>query len=284
GGAAPARPHDCQASAGPRWHRRRFPPPLRRFIAHWHARPDPPRRGSSAAAHGRRTATRHRLVPAAPASIRRPRSDPALRASRPGVRRRPPAGSIRSSRSGASASGHAPRLVRRTAARLAAQPMSRFKQRMIRAFDAAASYDDVATVQQQVASALAGRIAALALPERARILEVGCGTGFVAAAMPSLPRGSDWLMTDVSPAMVKRARQRFLGQSGYRFAVLDAEHPVFNTPEEPFDLVCSSLAAQWFEDLPKALEQLFQLLNPGGYLLISTLGAGTFAEWRAAHD
>jgi malonyl-CoA O-methyltransferase len=162
--------------------------------------------------------------------------------------------------------------------------MSRFKQRMIRAFDAAAGYDDVATVQQQVASALAGRIAALALPAQARILEVGCGTGFVAAALPSLPQGADWLMTDVSPAMVKRARQRFQGQIGYRFAVLDAEHPRFEAPEEPFDLVCSSLAAQWFEDLPKALEQLFQLLNPGGYLLVSTLAAGTFVEWRGAHD
>ena len=162
--------------------------------------------------------------------------------------------------------------------------MSRFKQRMIRAFDAAAGYDRVATIQQQVASALASRIAALPLPEHARILEVGCGTGFVAAAMPSLPQGADWLMTDVSPAMVKRARQRFQGQIGYRFAVLDAEHPTFDAPEEPFDLVCSSLAAQWFEDLPKALEQLFRLLSPGGHLLVSTLAAGTFAEWRAAHD
>jgi malonyl-CoA O-methyltransferase len=162
--------------------------------------------------------------------------------------------------------------------------MSSFKQRMIRAFDAAAGYDQVATIQQQVAAALARRIVALPLPPQARILEVGCGTGFVAAALPSLPQGADWLMTDVSPAMVRRARQRFQGQIGYRFAVLDAEHPGFDAPEQPFDLICSSLAAQWFEDLPRALGQLFRLVNPGGHLLISTLAAGTFAEWRAAHD
>lgn len=162
--------------------------------------------------------------------------------------------------------------------------MTSFKQRIIRAFDAASGYDEVATIQQQVATALARRIAALPLPPDARILEVGCGTGFVAAAMESLPQGADWLMTDVSPAMVKRARQRFQGRAGFRFALLDAEHPAFDVPEEPFDLICSSLAAQWFEDLPKALGQLFRLLKPGGYLLVSTLAAGTFAEWRAAHE
>jgi malonyl-CoA O-methyltransferase len=161
--------------------------------------------------------------------------------------------------------------------------MSAFKQRMIRAFDAAAGYDEAAVIQQQVAQALARQIADLALPPKARILEVGCGTGFVAAAAP-LPDRGDWLMTDVSPAMVKRARDRFEGLPGYRFAVLDAENPQLEPPEKPFDLVCSSLAAQWFEDLPNALERLFLLLKPGGYLLISTLTAGTFAEWRAAHE
>lgn len=162
--------------------------------------------------------------------------------------------------------------------------MSASKQRMIRAFDAAADYDRLATLQQQVAAALAGRIAAPSLPAGARILEVGCGTGFVAAALPSLPDGADWLMTDVSPAMVERARKRFGGRAGYRFAVLDAEHPRFDSPEGAFDLVCSSLAAQWFEDLRSALERIFRLLKPGGRLLVSTLAKGTFAEWRAAHE
>lgn len=162
--------------------------------------------------------------------------------------------------------------------------MSAFKQRMIRAFDAAAGYDQAAAVQQRVAASLAQRIAALPLPRYARILEVGCGTGFVAAAMASLPQGADWLMTDVSGAMVRRARQRFHGQPAYRFAILDAESPHFETVEKPFDLICSSLAAQWFEDLAGALGRLFRLLKPGGHLLLSTLAADTFAEWRAAHE
>jgi malonyl-CoA O-methyltransferase len=155
-----------------------------------------------------------------------------------------------------------------------------FKQRVVRAFDAATDYDRLAGIQQQVAAALARRIGGL--PEGARVLEVGCGTGFVAAAVED--HAADWLMTDVSPAMVERSRKRFGERPGYRFAVLDAEHPQFATPEGPFDLVCSSLAAQWFENMPQALEQLFGLLKPGGRLLVSTLAEGTFAEWRAAHE
>jgi len=172
-------------------------------------------------------------------------------------------------------------MVRGAAARLDAEPVTGFKQRVIRAFGAASQYDRLAYVQQQVAAALAQRIGALSA--QARILEVGCGTGFVAAAMPALPEGTDWLMTDVSPDMVERSRLRFGGRPPFRFAILDAEHPSFETQEPPFDLICSSLAAQWFENLEPTLGQLFGLLKPGGRMLVSTLANGTFAEWHAAH-
>ena len=161
--------------------------------------------------------------------------------------------------------------------------MTAFKQRMIGAFDSAERYDSFAFVQQQVAETLARRILATSLREGARILEVGCGTGFLAAAAQPLPEGADWLMTDVSPAMVERSRIR-LGRNGYRFAVMDAEAPGLAGAEAPFDLICSSLAAQWFEKLEETLSRLSRLLRPGGQLLLSTLTAGTFAEWRNAHE
>ncbi|HEX4098009.1 MAG TPA: dethiobiotin synthase, partial [Caulobacteraceae bacterium] len=50
-----------------------------------------------------------------------------------------------------------------------------------------------------------------------------------------------------------------------------------------FDLVCSSLAFQWFEDPEPALGRLKALLAPGGWLAFSTLANGTLAEWRQAH-
>ncbi|SFR75933.1 methyltransferase [Sphingomonas jatrophae] len=150
-----------------------------------------------------------------------------------------------------------------------------------RAFDRAADYDRHAQVQREVAGWLADTLVPLAA-SGARILEVGCGTGFVAAA--ALPRldGVDWLMTDIADGMLARARARLGGQPGVRFGLTAGDR--LNLPDEAaFDLVCSSLAAQWFDDLPGALAGLMAVLRPGGTLLVTTLMAGTFAEWQRAH-
>lgn len=63
---------------------------------------------------------------------------------------------------------------------------------------------------------------------------------------------------------------------------MDGEAPVFEGPR--FDLILSSLAFQWFEDLPLALARLHALLRPGGSLYFATMGAESFASWRAAHE
>ena len=52
--------------------------------------------------------------------------------------------------------------------------------------------------------------------------------------------------------------------------------------EGGFDLICSSLAFQWFADLPTALTGLRRLLAPGGQMIFTTLGAGSFGRWHAA--
>lgn len=160
------------------------------------------------------------------------------------------------------------------------------RDRIRRAFAAAPDYDGEARIQREVADRLAARIAALDLPARPRVLEIGCGTGFLTGALIAAGVGpGDWLVTDIAPEMVERCRTRFAdAQSGgtMRFAVLDGEH---GAPEGgPFDLICSSLAVQWFDDAPAALARLAGLLAPGGHLVVTTLGAGSFAQWRAAHE
>lgn len=150
--------------------------------------------------------------------------------------------------------------------------------RIARAFDAAAAYDAHAVVQRQVADWLAERIVAVA-PPAPRVLEVGCGTGFLTGA--TLPRlvHPDWLMTDIAPAMLARG---MAAHPGVRGRVMDGEYP--DLPgEAPFDLIVSSLAVQWFGDLDAGLRRLAGLLAPGGRMLATTLVEGTFAAWHEAH-
>jgi malonyl-CoA O-methyltransferase len=158
------------------------------------------------------------------------------------------------------------------------------RARIRQAFAQAPDYDGQARVQREVAAALAARIAALDLPAAPRVLEIGCGTGFLTGALLAEGIGGDWLVTDIAPEMVERCRTRIAvppqGPS-LRFAVLDGEHGAL--PEGPFDLICSSLAVQWFDDAPAGLARLAQRLAPGGHLIVTTLAPGSFAEWRAAH-
>lgn len=141
---------------------------------------------------------------------------------------------------------------------------------------AAATYESAARAQVWAAERLVERLDTLAAP--VSVLELGCGTGLLTRRLDAaLPTGSRIFATDLSPAMIAAARTLLPNVS---FAVMDAEAPHV---AGPFDLIVSSLAAQWFADLPTALARLSALLAPGGRLLLATLGSGTFAQWKDAH-
>lgn len=162
--------------------------------------------------------------------------------------------------------------------------MSTRKDRLRRAFDAAAStYDANAVIQRVVAGRLAEQLGATIWPDRPRILEIGCGTGFLTAALRERIGPARWTLTDLSPSMLTACRRR-LGASGDAdFRVMDGELPDL-APEERFDLICASLSFQWFDDLPGGLKRLLKHLAPGGTLAFATLAGGSLREWLQAHE
>lgn len=154
------------------------------------------------------------------------------------------------------------------------------KDRIAKAFSSqAGAYDAAADVQWLVASRLADRIEQARVGRRPRILEVGCGTGFLSARLKEAFPEAELVLTDIAPSMLERCRAR-LG-AGPRYLLLDGERP--DGVEGRFDLIVSSLAFQWFVDLAGGLARLAALLAPGGRLMFATLGHKTFMEWREAH-
>lgn len=154
------------------------------------------------------------------------------------------------------------------------------KQRITRAFAARASgYDSAADVQWLVASRLAERIEVAPLRPNSRILEIGCGTGFLSARLADAFPDGELVLTDIASSMLDRCRIR-LGERP-RYQVLDGERP--HGLGGGFDLIASSLAFQWFVDLQGGIERLGALLAPGGRMMFATLGRKTFEEWRQAH-
>lgn len=156
------------------------------------------------------------------------------------------------------------------------------RERIGRAFSAARDYDRHAQVQRTVAHRLAEQIAVLPLPAKPRILEIGCGTGFLTQALIDHGINGELLITDIAPAMVERCLERVGQEPGHRFEVLDGE---YGAPMgKGFDLICSSLVMQWFDDHETALARMLDWLQPGGHLMFTTLGAGSFVEWHKAHE
>lgn len=156
--------------------------------------------------------------------------------------------------------------------------MRSWKQAVARAFDGAEDYDRAAAIQAQVAEGLARRIVGEPLAPAPRILEIGCGTGLLTAALCRRLAPGHLVASDLSPAMARRCAARLGGRVSA--LVMDGERPGV---APGFDLIASSLAAQWFEDLERTLARLAALLAPGGLLAVATLASGTFAEWRDAH-
>lgn len=154
------------------------------------------------------------------------------------------------------------------------------KQRISDAFGAAAGHYDDHAGPQRLAAALVADLAQRQRPDGVgRILEIGCGTGFLTRHIQARWPGAELVVTDLSPDMLARAATG--GLVAGTFLAMDGEAPIFEG--EWFDLILSSLAFQWFDDLESAVARLAGLLRPGGSLLFSTMGQGSFARWRSAH-
>lgn len=157
-----------------------------------------------------------------------------------------------------------------------------YKRRIAQSFDRAANrYEEAAELQRDVANRLAARLSEIALPQRPQVLEIGCGTGFLTSVLRELAPRALIVAADLSLPMVARARQ-LAGTQATRWVCMDGERPALQQAPR-YDLICTSLAAQWFVDLESALARLARTLMPGGTLAYATLAQGTFRQWREAH-
>ncbi|MBF0270931.1 MAG: methyltransferase domain-containing protein [Magnetococcales bacterium] len=154
-------------------------------------------------------------------------------------------------------------------------------RRVAESFGAAATrYEDHAPVQAHAARRLAQHLATLSLPEAPRILEIGCGSGLLSRHLLRLFPTGHFLLTDLSFGMLQVARTHLDAPPGGRLslAVMDGEALAV---AGGFDLIVSGLTWQWFRDPMASFARAIALLNPGGWLVVSTLGAENFPEWRA---
>ena len=111
------------------------------------------------------------------------------------------------------------------------------------------------------------------------VLDAGCGTGRVTAALVErLPRGRV-IAVDGSPAMVEETRARLGDRADARVAdLLELEL------EEPVDAVLSTATLHWIVDHDRVFANLRDALRPGGRLVVQCGGAGNVANVQGAID
>ncbi|MGI8992318.1 MAG: class I SAM-dependent methyltransferase [Bryobacteraceae bacterium] len=128
--------------------------------------------------------------------------------------------------------------------------------------------DDVyARIYQQRRDLILHLADALALPERANVLEVGCGPGVISVALAR--RGYSVYALDVAPAMLELTR-KLASKSGeiVRGLLGDVRHLPFSTGA--FRLVLAVGVTEWLEKLEPAIDQLARVVAPGGHLIVTT--------------
>jgi acyl transferase domain-containing protein/SAM-dependent methyltransferase/acyl carrier protein len=130
-----------------------------------------------------------------------------------------------------------------------------------------------ARVYNHLVEACVGRaLRAWPRPRKLRVLEIGGGTGGITQAVLNGLQGIDrtYLFTDISPAFVQAATQRFRHVHGFQAQPLDIEkHPAKQgLASGAFDLVVAANVLHATADLSVTMAHVRELTAPGGVVLL----------------
>jgi malonyl-CoA O-methyltransferase len=173
-------------------------------------------------------------------------------------------------------------------------PIGKDKTQFAKRFgDAAAAYDEHALVQAQVVEALIDWVGLSSLYADTA-LDIGCGTCDIsrhyfgqACTSPKAnaqnSQGPIWLNLDIAIGMLKTAR---LQQSA---CITDSQHnkakqhylcgdaEALPLADESMDLLCSSMALQWCDNVDLVLAEMYRVLKPKGRACLALMVAPSFS-------
>lgn len=98
-----------------------------------------------------------------------------------------------------------------------------------------------------------------------KVLDAACGPGKYSEIL--LSEGAEVVGIDISPEMIKHARER--NQEKGTFFVHDLEHPFESLKDNTFDTVVCALAMHYIQDWNATLQEFYRVLKPNGNLVLS---------------
>jgi ubiquinone/menaquinone biosynthesis C-methylase UbiE len=144
-------------------------------------------------------------------------------------------------------------------------------ERDVAAFEARASNYESGwrgRLHQQIADRTA-ELALTLVPAPQRIVDVGCGTGYLLRQFAArCPRAVELAGVDPAPAMIGAARA---AATDGRLRWLEGTAEELPFPGGSFDLVVSTTSFDHWADQPAGLAQCARVLAPGGWLVLTDL-------------
>jgi SAM-dependent methyltransferase len=104
-----------------------------------------------------------------------------------------------------------------------------------------------------------------------KILDIGCGTGHHVASLGS--KGFDILGIDISPSMIKKAKENF---PDYKFDVGNALDGNTFQSDSFTHILCMYFTIYYFKDKSQFFNNCFKWLMPGGYLIVHLVDRDNF--------
>lgn len=160
-------------------------------------------------------------------------------------------------------------------------------KRLVRAaFDhAAPSYDAHAVLQREITDRMLARLDYIKHAPTL-LLDAGAGTGYGSAQLRARYPDAHLLALDLAESMLQIARpkpslwQRLSRAAPFDAVCADIDRLPLKTSS--VDMVWSSLALQWCNDLNVSFGEFYRVLAPGGLLMFATFGPDTLKELRQA--
>lgn len=114
-------------------------------------------------------------------------------------------------------------------------------------------------------AAVLEEIAKLKLAAAARVLDAGCGPGFLSRDLFDL--GYEVLSMDLSDGMIREARNNIGAE---RANLAQASIEALPYADSTFDLVCCCGVIEYLPDYEKAAREFLRVLKPAGFLILPT--------------
>ncbi len=124
------------------------------------------------------------------------------------------------------------------------------------------------TIYQRRQAVALSYVDGLSLPRTARVLEIGCGAGFMTAALAKrgfVIKAIDHAQTMVDLTIEHAKQKGILNQ----ISACTGDIHELSYEDQTFDLIIALGVIPWLHDLKKALTEIVRVAKPGGYVVVT---------------